>query len=139
MAGEGPALSGRPAGQRLSVLPGRYAVCRLEPGAPVPSGVLDAAFASVTRTSDELSVVCPEGLAPAGSRVEPGWRAIRLHGPFDFALTGILASVASPLAAAGIGIFALATFDTDFVLVKDADLARALEALRAAGHELLAG
>jgi hypothetical protein len=120
----------------LSVLPDRYAVCRLDPGAAIPPWATAGRFFSVTRTADELSIVCPEQHVPPGVTVEPGWRTFKLEGPFDFALTGILAAVAGPLAEAGIGIFAMATYDTDYVLVKAAHLDRACAALSAHGHTI---
>ena len=92
-------------------------------------------FVSITRTPDELSVVCPEGTVPAGVRVETGWALMKLRGPFPFDQVGVLASFASPLAAAGVSLFALSTFDTDYVLVKEERVGAAVEALRAAGHE----
>ena len=86
----------------------------------------------MTRTADELSVVCDEEQAPEGGRCETGWRCIAVQGPLPFWATGILASLAGPLAEARISIFALSTFDTDFVLVQESDLARALWPLLAA-------
>ncbi len=88
----------------------------------------------MTYTTDELSIVCPGSSVPADVRCEKGWVAIKVRGPLDFSLTGILAALASPLAADGIPIFALSTFDTDYVLVKEQDLLRAKKALERAGH-----
>ena len=123
---------------RFSVVPGRWAIARLSPDAPVPPWALAAeGFVSITRTADELSVVCPESVVPQGVQVEPGWAVLKLLGPFPFDQVGVLASVASPLAAAGISLFALSTFDTDYVLVKESRLPSAREALVAAGHELV--
>lgn len=120
---------------RFSILSGEWAVARLPAGDPVPAWAAGlTGFSSVTRTADELSVVCPAGAVPADARAERGWSVLKLHGPFAFDQTGILASVAGPLAAAGVAIFALSTFDTDYVLVKSADLDSALQALTAAGH-----
>ena len=82
--------------------------------------------------------MCPAADAPAGATVERGWRALGVLGPLDFGLTGILASIAAPLAAAGVSIFAISTYDTDYVLVRETALATAVDALRAAGHELSA-
>lgn len=121
----------------LRPLPGEYAVCRLDPAADVPAWALGGAFFSVSRSADELSVLCESARVPDGVRAEHGWRGLSLVGPFDFALTGILAAVLNPLAAAGVGIFALSTFDTDHVFVKAPQLDAALDALRAAGHTLL--
>ncbi len=124
---------------RFSVLPGTFAVLRLAPDAEVPPGVLVPPFHSVTRTPAELSVVCPDAAAPEGAKAERGWAILALEGPFAFELTGILASILVPLAKAGVGIFALSTFDTDYVLVKRDGLDDALAALAAAGHERVGG
>lgn len=121
-------------GLRLSVVPGVFAVCRLDPAADLPREIARAPFASITRTPEELSIVCEERLAPAGARREGGWRCLAVRGPIPFTATGVLASLATPLAEARVGIFAISTFDTDYVLVKEAQLARAVAALRAAGH-----
>ena len=123
----------------LSVLPGEYAVCQLSPAQPLPGWATSGELFSVTRTPDELSLVCAAGQVPADVRHAPGWTAFRLHGPFDFALTGILAGVLNPLHAAGVGIFALSTYDTDYVLVQAAQLGQAVTALRAAGYTVLEG
>jgi len=119
----------------LDLLPDRLAVHRLPAGEPVPAWATGA-FTSITRTASELSVVCAEGLAPAGITCQPGWRIFQVEGPLDFSLTGILASIAGPLADAGVSIFALSTFDTDYVMVREANLAKAVDALRAAGHHV---
>ncbi len=117
----------------LSVLPDRYAICRLEPHQPIPEWACAGPFCSITRTPDELSIVCLQASVPAGVVVEDGRRVLRVDGKLDFALTGILAGLAAPLAAAGISIFALATFDTDYILVHEKDLRRALDVLQRAG------
>jgi len=124
--------------QTLSELPGRYAVCRLAPGDPVPPPAAGAALWCAARTDHELSVVCPEADVPPGARVEPGWAVLALAGPFALeGETGILSSVLDPLAAAEISIFALSTFDTDYVLVHAQALRAAAGALRAAGHAVI--
>jgi hypothetical protein len=115
------------------------AICRLEPGAPLPEWALQGTFVSVTRTSDELSLVCRHDVVPPNVTCEPGWRALKVAGPLDFALTGILASLAVPLAEAGISIFAISTYDTDYVLLKEQHLQQALEVLQAAGHTVALG
>ena len=122
----------------IDVQPGEYVVARLAPQAPVPAGLLDAghSFVSVTRTSGELSIICPVALAPEAAKIEAGWRLLTVRGPLEFTLTGIIAALANELAAAGVALFTLSTFDTDHVLVKQADLTRAEAALRAAGHEV---
>jgi uncharacterized protein len=127
------------AGKRVSdlhLLPGRYSVCRLAADAEVPAWAAGGAFSSVTRTGDELSVVCATDLAPEGTRCEGGWRIFQVAGPLDFSLTGVLAAIAAPLADAGVSIFAISTFDTDYVLVKEENLAKAVDALRAVGHRM---
>jgi uncharacterized protein len=109
----------------LSVLPDRLAICRLPADAPVPAPPEVSGLWSVTRTQDELSLVLLQAEAPAQGRIEPGWRAIKVAGPLDFSFTGILAALAGPLADAGISLFAVSTFDTDYVLVREVDLERA--------------
>ena len=123
----------------LDVRPGEYTVVKLDPAASIsPDLLATPGLVSVTRTAGELSVVCPSESAPPGIAVESGWRALTVRGPFEFSLTGILAALAGALAAAGVPIFALSTFDTDHLLVKDADLDRAIAALREAGHDVAA-
>jgi len=116
------------------VHPGRYAVCRLSPDAPPPAWALQGDFYSLTRTHQELSIVCTETAVPDGVRAEIDWICLQLVGPFDFALTGILNAFLQPLAAARVPIFALSTFDTDWVLIPAPHLAAALQALAGAGH-----
>ena len=111
-------------------------MCRLPPDAAIPAWAAGGTFSSITRTPDELSIVCEERLAPDDGKSEGGWRALQVAGPLDFALVGILAAIAAPLAEAGVSIFAVSTFDTDYVLVKESNLARAIDALRDAGHEV---
>ena len=117
----------------LSLLPGRFAVCRLGADAAVPASLLETKreFLSITRTADELSIVCEESLAPPGAKLQPGWRAFKVEGPLDFSLTGIMATLAAPLATAKISLFAVATFDTDYLLVQGRDLEAAIAALQA--------
>lgn len=125
---------------KLSVGPEVLAVTRLAADAPIPVWASSASgLLSITRTAQELSIVCDEQVVPAGTRVEAGWRALKVQGPLDFGLTGILASLAIPLAIAEVSIFALSTFDTDYVLVKQERLDIALMALRRVGHIIAAG
>jgi hypothetical protein len=123
---------------QLSLLAGELGVARLGPEEAVPVWATRGGFSSVTRTADELSVICLAQSIPIDTRAERGWRCLRVVGQVDFSLTGVLASIADPLAVARISIFALSTFDTDYVLLREADLTRAVEALRAAGHDVLA-
>ncbi len=122
----------------FSVLLQNFVIARLEPNADLPSAVLASpGFLSITRTADELSIVCAEDVAAGLARVDKAWRAIKVQGPFAFDQTGVLASFLDPLAVAAIGIFAVSTFDTDYILVKSANLEAAVAALKGAGHRLL--
>lgn len=123
-------------GLTLTLAPERFAVCRLAPDAPVPPLPLGVSLVALTLTPDELSLVVPEEFAPPDATTEGGWRAFRVAGPLDFSLTGVLASLAAPLAEANVSIFALSTYDTDYLLVREAALTAALEALRAEGHTI---
>lgn len=118
----------------LQLQPGEYAICRLQPTASVPAWVDAPGFSSITRTADELSVVCSATQVPADVKHEAGWRLFKFQGPFPFSETGILSSVLAPLAAAKISILAVATFDTDYLLVKQVQLDDATRTLKAAGH-----
>ena len=122
----------------LSILPPTLAICKLSPETRVPEWAQRGAFSAITRTPEELSVVCPAENVPPGIRCERGWRCLKVGGPLDFSLTGVLASLALPLANAGISIFAISTFDTDYILVPDHDLERAVRALTQAGHHVQA-
>lgn len=120
----------------MEVLPWRLAVCRLSPDEPFPAWALAGEFHSLTCTADELSVVCPQDLVPLEIRCERGWKCLRVAGPLDLTEIGVLASLSSALAGAGVSLFAISTFDTDFLLVGEADLERAVAALRVAGHQV---
>lgn len=125
---------------QFSVLLQPLAVCRLAPNAELPKGLLDAAFSAVVRTPEELSLVvsekaCSEGRLPPDALVETGWIALQFRGPFPFSMTGVLTSFLQPLAEAKIPIFAISTFDTDYVLIKRENLEQAMSALATAGHE----
>lgn len=118
----------------LTLLPQTYAVCRLSPTAPVPAWADGQGFVSISRNADELSVVCPQERVPGGVKADLEWRCFKFQGPFAFNETGILASVLEPLAQAKIGIFAVSTFDTDYLLIKSENLEPTLQALKSAGH-----
>ncbi len=122
----------------LDLVDARLAICRLAADMPVPDWVgLDTPGpVSVTRTTDELSLVLPQDRVPDGVPAERGWRALAVRGPLDFTLVGILAGLTAPLARAGIPVFALSTHDTDWILVREPDLAAAVAALEAAGHRV---
>ncbi len=125
-------------GLAFRVWEGRWAVCRLAADSEIPKW-LGSGFVSVTRTPFELSIVCPQETVPAGVQAERDWACLQLQGPFAFTLTGVLASFLQPLAEARVPIFALSTYDTDWVLIPAARLDDALGALAAAGHELVDG
>ena len=118
---------------KLTVLPGEYSVWRLAADAPLPS-VETGQFLSITRTSDELSVVSASTAVPTCAKVESGWRCLEVEGPLAFHMTGVLAELSSLLAEAGVPLFVVSTYDTDYLLVKQADLGNACAALRRAGH-----
>ena len=120
---------------RLQVVPGRYAISRLDAEADLPSWPRGL-FVSITRTDAELSIVCDEASVPGHVKAERGWRCLRAHGPIPFETTGVAASLTSPLAAAAISILLVSTFDTDYLLVKDSTFELACNALRAVGHEV---
>ena len=120
----------------IDLLAGPLSVCRLAAGAPIPAWATAAAFFTVTRTADELSLICATDRVPDGVTASGGWRALKIVGPFDLAEIGILLRVAAPLAAAGVSILPVATYDTDYVLVRAPQLAAAVAALRGDGHEL---
>ena len=119
----------------LKSLPGRLAVCKLAPDADIPVGLDEGALYSVTRTENELSIVCRDSQDLPG-KFERGWCCLEVEGPLEFTLVGVLASLTQPLAEAGVSIFALSTFDTDYLLVKETQFESALAALQAAGHRI---
>jgi uncharacterized protein len=124
----------------LKRVDGIFAVAQLPADAAVPDWAHKSAFYTCSRTLDELSIVCLESNLPAtqeGVHIERGWACLMLQGPFEFSLTGVLLSVLEPLAFAQVSVFAISTFNTDYVLVKVESLARAAAALKAAGHRLL--
>ncbi len=124
---------------RLEVAPQRLAICRLAASTSIPDWAMKSSFYSISKTPDELSIVCDQALVPDGTKCEAGWRAFRVQGNLDFGLTGVLSSLATPLANAQISIFAISTFDTDYFLVKNESLERAMLALKSAGHEFCDG
>ena len=117
----------------LQILPDNFAIWQLPPNAPLPK-IDDSSFWSVTRTPEELSVVSIAKHAPSDARKESVWRCIGVKGPLEFELTGILASLSAPLAEAGISIFAISSFNTDYLLVKAEQLELSCRALELAGY-----
>ena len=121
---------------QLYALDELYAIVRLEPDAPFPEWARSGHFWSVTRSDSELSVVCSQDAVPAGTSAERGFVAFEVAGPLDFSLTGVVSSLVAPLADAAISIFVLSTFETDYLLVRERDHERAVEALTLAGHSV---
>lgn len=127
--GVGPCL-------RLLSVAGPFAICKLAAGSPIPPWALAGDLFSITRTADELSVVCRQEVVPDGVTGERDWRGLRVAGAMPFTVVGVLAALTAPVANAGVGVFAVSTFDTDYLFVKADDLVKAIAALRAAGHEV---
>jgi uncharacterized protein len=126
-------VKGAVKGLKFRVLPGRYAVARLEPAERVPEWATGE-FLNLTRTTEELAIICPADQVPPGVRAERNWRVLKLVGPFPFTAIGVLASIASPLARAGISLLSIATYDTDYFLVQGDTFEDALQVLADAGH-----
>lgn len=118
----------------LDLLPGSYAIAHLPPEAAVPDWARASELLSITRTYDELSIVCRD--IPDSIDCRRGWRCLRVRGPLDFSLTGVLASLAKPLADAGVPIFVVSTFNTDYILVPEVKLDQAAAALIGAGNAI---
>jgi 8-oxo-dGTP pyrophosphatase MutT (NUDIX family) len=133
------ALAGTSRRLALHVLDGALAITRLDPHEPIPTWAAGQPLLAIVRTMDELSIVSLADAVPEGVRAGRGWRALRVEGPFDLAETGVLSALAAPLAAAAIPVFAVSTFDTDYLLVREADVSRAADALRGAGHAVSGG
>jgi hypothetical protein len=102
----------------------------------VPDWVFSKSFWSITRTDEELSLILPEECVPSSWKAEKGWRCLKVHGPLDSSLTGVLASLSAPLAEAGVSVLAICTYDTDYLLVRNGDLDRAREVLVEYGHQV---
>ena len=122
----------------LKILPNRLAVCRLNADSPLPDWIDESDFSSVTRTEAELTIVCDQELVASGTTSETGWRCIKVEGPLDFSEIGIVLSLTQPLAESGVAVFLISTFDTDYLMVKEKDLANAIDALSAQGHQVKA-
>jgi uncharacterized protein len=120
----------------LTLLPERFAISRLAADAAIPNWATQGSFFSVTRTGDELSVVCELSHVPVGVQSQAGWRVMKVHGPFVLSEIGVLSALATPLAKAKISLFAVSTFDTDYLLVAAATLSAAVAALEQAGHTI---
>ncbi|MFA6008057.1 MAG: ACT domain-containing protein [Candidatus Shapirobacteria bacterium] len=119
---------------RFILLPGGYSVFRFGPGQVPALDLRSQAFCCVTSTKEEVSVICASGTLEGALKVEDGWRALKIAGPLDFSLVGVLAEASGILAEAKVSIFAVSTFDTDYLLVKAGKLDDAIAALEAGGH-----
>lgn len=123
----------------LILLKERLAVCRVDPEAKNPPWVKEDGFIMMTRTPDEFTVVCDQKWVPDHVKSEKGWLALKVQGPLEFSQIGVLASIAVPLSQAGVSIFVISTYDTDYILFKESQLMQAKESLHKAGHIVDAG
>jgi len=123
----------------MILLNDRYGVCRLDNTELIPEWAKNGGFFSITRTSDELSIVCSQEYIPREIKCEKDWRILKIQGPLDFSLIGILASISTILAQKGISIFAISTYDTDYILVRNRDIDNAIdiESLIKEGYEVV--
>ena len=111
------------------------AVCRLDPAAAVPDWIDPSGFYSITRTEEELTIVCAETFVGRGTKSETGWRCLKVEGPLDFSEIGIIFSLTRPLAVNGVSVFVISTFETDYFMVKETNLAKTIDILTAEGHK----
>jgi hypothetical protein len=121
----------------LSVLGETFAICKLDRDDRIPDWALTGDFISITRTPDELSIVCLQNNAPQSVNCDRGWKCLRVEGSLALSLTGILASLITPLSQAGISIFSMSTYETDYLLVKEQNLEDVLRVLNQEGHRIL--
>jgi hypothetical protein len=128
---------GKPHKLKFRQLPGPYAIVRFAPDSPVPDWATKGEFTSITRSADELSIVCPADNLPRDVDSPHHWIRLKLEGPFPFELTGVLLSFIEPLSRNDIPIFAISTYDTDYVLIQEDHAGNAMDILREAGHELV--
>lgn len=120
----------------LLVLDPMFAICSLKRDAPLPEWATSSDFYSITRTYDELSIVCPQEQVPAGVDINKNWRCLKVQGPLGFSITGILASISMPLSTEGVSVFVFSSYDTDHIMVKQYELEKAVEVLQKAGHTI---
>ena len=113
-----------------------FAICRLDKDAPIPDWAFQGGLFSVTRTKDELSIVCPLINVPKGIICNQGWSCLKIKGPLDLSSTGIISSITATLERENISLFSISTYDTDYVMVKDKDLEKAIFALTERGHRI---
>lgn len=120
----------------LIQMAGEFAICQLDAGADLPGWAAKGQFYSITRTPSELSILCLREQVPQGIPCETSWHALQIAGPFEFDAIGVLASITSPLASAGISLLTVSTFDTDYIFIQEEHYPQALQVLRAAGHDI---
>jgi uncharacterized protein len=120
----------------FSVLDEKFCVAKLPADAALTLPAQGGSLFAVARTPEELSIVCEEAQAPSGAEIERNWRALKVQGPLEFSLKGVLVSLLQPLAEAEISVFAVSTYNTDYLLVPQYHLANALKALELAGHRI---
>ena len=118
----------------LLVLDPTFAICSLKRDSPLPDWATSSEFFSITRTYDELSIVCPQEKVPAGVDINKNWRCLKVQGPLGFSIAGTMASLSSPMSSEGVSIFVFSSYDTDHIMVKQYELEKAVEVLRKAGH-----
>ena len=121
---------------KLSLLPERFAISRLAPRAAVPAWATQGSFSSITRTGEELSIVTEHSLVPPEVQPQSSYRVLKVHGPFVLTEIGVLSALASALAEAGLSLFAISTFDTDYLLVASETISAAITALESRGHKI---
>jgi hypothetical protein len=121
---------------RFLQLPETFAICRLSPDDGIPTWAVSGILFSVTRTPNELSIVCPQVNLPERAPADRGWRCLMLEGPFELNEVGVMSVITRPLAAAGISIFAISSYSTDYLLIKEEQLSQAVTALAASGFEV---
>ena len=120
----------------LIILRETFAICSIDRDAPIPDWAWQGGLFSVTRTRDELSIVCPQINVPRGIICNQGWSCLKVKGPLDLSLTGIISSIAATLEKENISLFSISTYDTDYILVKEKDLEKAILALTEAGQKI---
>jgi hypothetical protein len=119
---------------QLSLLKDLYGICKFPSDSSIPEWALDESLCSITRSKKELTVVCPQGIIPANTEYDSDWRCFRIDGSFDFNQIGVISSLAEPLAEAGVSIFVISTYDTDYILVKEEKVEQAVNVLTDNGH-----
>lgn len=121
----------------LKLLDKKYAVCSLDKDEVIPQNLIEGDFFSFTKTEDELSIVCLEENITENIKYEGGWRVLKIEGPLDFSLVGILSKISSLMAGSNISIFAISTYDTDYILIKESNINRAIEVLRKNNYNII--